>query len=176
MEKIMNHDFPRDNEFLLPARVSFIILSLLVAVMINWLPWRGWALALRPDCVALVLLYWCTHKPHRVGIGIAWCVGILADVADASLFGQHALAYTVLAFGGAVLHRRIQMLDLQQQSIQVLPLLLFSYVAYAFVHWQVRGYVAWEYFLGAFVSAAMWIPLTVLLQTLRRPRANPNEL
>jgi rod shape-determining protein MreD len=76
------------------------MLSLFVAVMLNWLPWHGWALVLRPDFVALVLLYWCTHKPHRVGIGIAWLVGIFADVADASLFGQHALAYSVLAFGG----------------------------------------------------------------------------
>jgi uncharacterized BrkB/YihY/UPF0761 family membrane protein len=86
------------------------------------------------------------------------------------------LAYTVLAFGGTVLHRRIQMLDLQQQSYQVLPLLLMSYAAYAMVHWQAKGYVAWEYFLGAFVSAALWIPFTILLQILRRPRANPNAL
>ena len=169
-------DLPRDSEFLLPAHGTFIALSLLVAVMIDWLPWQGWALALRPDFVALVLLYWCTHKPHKVGIGIAWSIVILADVADASLLGQHALAYTVLAFGGTVLHRRIQMLDLQQQSYQVLPLLLMSYAAYAMVHWQAKGYVAWEYFLGAFVSAALWIPFTILLQILRRPRANPNAL
>lgn len=172
----MSADFPKDNEFMLPARGPFILASLLVAVLINWLPWHGWALALRPDFVALVLLYWCTHKPHRVGIGTAWVVGILADVADASLFGQHALAYSVLAFGGIVLNRRIQMLDLQQQSFQVLPLLLISYATYALVHWQLRGYVAWEFFLGAFVSAAMWIPLTILLQILRRPRVDPNEL
>jgi len=60
---------------------------------LNGLPWQGIWLAIRPDFVAVVLLYWCMHKPLRVGIGLSWVVGIFADVADANLFGQHALAY-----------------------------------------------------------------------------------
>ncbi len=172
----MNTDFRKDQEFLLPASAGFIALSLFVAVMLNWLPWHGWALALRPDFVALVLLYWCTHKPHRIGIGTAWLVGIFADVADASLFGQHALASSVLAFGGIVLHRRMQMFNLREQSLHVFPMLLLGYATYAAVHWQVRGYVAWEYFFGSVVSALLWIPMTLLLQALRRPHRDPNEL
>jgi rod shape-determining protein MreD len=172
----MSADFPKDQEFLLPAHPWFIAFSLFAAILLNWLPWSGWGLILRPDFVALILLYWCTHKPYRVGIGIAWTVGILTDVADASLFGQHALAYAVLAFGGTVLHRRIQMFDLRQQTFQIFPLLLISYATYAAVHWQVRGIIVWEYFFGCVVSAAMWIPMTLLLQNLRRPRSDPNEL
>ncbi|MDD4912910.1 MAG: rod shape-determining protein MreD [Sideroxydans sp.] len=172
----MSYELARDREFMLPASGVFIALSLCVAVLLEWLPWHGWLLALRPDFVALVLLYWCTHKPHRVGIGIAWMLGIFVDVADASLFGQHALAYTVLAFGGIVLHRRVQMFSLREQAIHVFGLLLASYVVYAVVHWQVRGYIAWEFFFGALTSALLWIPLTFLLQALRRPRRDPNEL
>jgi len=171
----MSH-FPKDQEFLLPAGNIFIALSLLAALLLNWLPWSGIWLALRPDFVALVLLYWCTHKPYRVGIGIAWMVGIFADVTDASLFGQHALAYTVLAFGGVVLHRRVQMFDLQQQTLQIFPILLLTYLTYAAVHWQLHGYVAWSYFLGCVVSAMLWIPLTLLLQGLRMPRSDPDKL
>lgn len=163
---------PKDQEFLLPASNTFILLSLLAALLLNWLPWQGVWLALRPDFVALVVLYWCIHKPYRVGIGIAWLVGILADVANASLFGQHALAYAVLAFGGIVLHRRVQMFDLRQQTMQVFPVLLLAYAVYATVHWQLHGYVAWEYFAGSVTSALLWAPLTVLLQVLRRPRAD----
>lgn len=172
----MNSNFPKDQEFMLPAQGWFIALSLFVAILLNWLPWSGWGLILKPDFVALILLYWCTHKPYRVGIGIAWFVGIIADVADATLFGQHALAYTVLAFGGTVLHRRVQMFDLRQQTMQVFPLLLISYFIYAAIHWQMRDIWVWSYFLGSFVSASLWIPLTILLQTLRRPRSDPNEL
>ncbi len=172
----MRFDMARDREFLLPAGRVFIVLSFVAAVLLEWLPWRGWALALRPDFVGLILLYWCTHKPHRVGIGIGWVLGILVDVADSSLFGQHALAYSVLAFGGLTLNRRVQMFNLREQSVHVFALLLLSYSVYAIVHWQVRGYVAWEYFLGVVTSALLWTPLTLLLQTLRRPRRNPNEL
>ena len=169
-------EFPKDQEFMLPVSNTFIVLSLLAALLLNWLPWQGIFLALRPDFVALVLLYWCTHKPFRVGIGIAWIIGVFADVADASLFGQHALAYTVLAFGGIVLNRRMQMFDLRQQTLQVFPVLLLAYVAYALVHWQLHGYVAWTYFLGSVVSALLWIPLTMLLQVMRLPRPDPDDL
>ena len=172
----MNGPLLKDQEFLLPASSTFIVLSLLVALLLNWLPWHGIWLALRPDFVALTLLYWCTHRPYHIGIGIAWLMGVFADVADASLFGQHALAYTVLAFGGIILHHRVQMFDLRQQTLQIFPVLLLAYVIYAVVHWQLHGYVAWEYFLGSLVSALLWAPLTVLLQALRRPRPDPDNL
>lgn len=167
----MSAPLPKNQEFLLPASNAFIAASLMVALLLNWLPWQGIWLALRPDFVALVALYWCIHKPYRVGIGMAWLVGILADVDNASLFGQHALAYSVLAFGGIVLHRRVQMFDLRQQTLQVFPVLLLAYTTYTAVHWQLHGYVAWEYFAGSAVSALLWAPLSVLLQALRRPRA-----
>ena len=168
----MSYADTTDREFLLPASPLFIGLSLLAALVLDWLPWSGIWLMLRPDFVALVLLYWCTHKPHRVGIGIAWTMGILADVADASLFGQHALAYAVLAFGGIVLHRRVQMFDLRQQTMQILPLMLASYAVYALVHWQLHGYIAWTYFIGSATSVLLWGPLTLLLQALRRPHTD----
>lgn len=165
----MSTAFPKDREFLLPASPLFIALSLFVALLLDWLPWSGIWLTLRPDFVALVLLFWCTHKPHRIGIGIAWAMGILSDVADASLFGQHALAYAVLAFGGIVLHRRVQMFDLRQQTMQIFPLMLACYTVYAAVHWQLHGYIAWGYFSGSVTSSLLWAPLTLLLQALRRP-------
>ena len=172
----MSDHFSKDQEFLLPATSTFIVLSLLAGLMLNWLPWQGLWLALRPDFAALVLLYWCTHKPHRIGIGIAWTVGIIADVADSSLFGQHALSYTVLAFGGIMLHRRIQMFDVREQPLQVFPLLLISYSVFAAVHWLMGGHFSWEYFLGSLTSALLWLPLSMLLQTMRRTRSDPNEL
>ncbi len=166
----------QNREFMLPASAGFIGLTLFVALLVDWLPWHGVWLALRPDFVAVMLLYWCTHRPYRVGIGTAWAMGILVDVADASLFGQHALAYAALAFGGIVLHRRVQMFDLRQQTMQVFPLLLLSYAAYAAVYWQVQGYMAWSYFFGSITSTLLWAPLTLVLQALRRPRRDPNAL
>lgn len=172
----MSDQFSKDQEFMLPATSAFIVLSIFTALMLNWLPWQGLWLALRPDFAALVLLYWCTHKPHRIGIGIAWTVGIIADVADSSLFGQHAMSYSLLAFGGILLHRRLQMFDVREQPLQVFPLLLASYSVFAAVHWMMGDSISWEYFLGCLTSALLWLPLSVLLQTMRRSRSDPHEL
>jgi len=43
-----------------PVSNIFILSSVLIALFLNGLPWEGIALALRPDFVALVMLYWCT--------------------------------------------------------------------------------------------------------------------
>ncbi len=153
-----------------PIKNALIVLSVIVALLLNGLPWSGIWLMLRPDFVALVLLYWCMHKPWRFGIGLSWAVGILADVSDASLFGQHALAYTLLAFGGVVLNNRLRMFDLKQQTIQVFAILTLTYLVYAIVNWQINGYIMWGYFLGCLTSTALWIPFNIMLQTMRQKR------
>ncbi|MBI5428890.1 MAG: rod shape-determining protein MreD [Nitrosomonadales bacterium] len=155
-----------------PVSNIFIVLSVFVALLLNGLPWEGVWLVLRPDFVAVVMLYWCTHKPLRVGIGLSWAVGVFADVADASLFGQHALAYTLLGFGGVMLHRRLQMFDLRQQTTQVFGILALTYAAYALVHWQMSGSMVWSYFIGCLTSTLLWAPLSVTFQAMRQRRAD----
>jgi rod shape-determining protein MreD len=158
-----------------PVSSFFIASSILAALFLNGLPWSGIGLILRPDFVALVLLYWCMHKPLRIGIGLSWMVGILADVSDATLFGQHALAYTLLAFGGVVLHHRLQMFDLRRQTIQVFAIFALTYAVYALVSWQVNGYVVWPYLFGCVTSTLLWMPLNLLFQAMRQYRTDRNR-
>ncbi|MDX8378846.1 MAG: rod shape-determining protein MreD [Gallionella sp.] len=153
-----------------PVSNLFIVASVMVALFLNSLPWDGVWLMLKPDFVAVVLLYWCTHKPLRIGIGISWAIGILSDVGDASLFGEHALSYTVLAFGGVVLSRRIRMFDLREQTTQVFLIFLLTYVVYGLVHWLVLGQMAWGYFFGCLTSTLLWIPMSTALQSMRQLR------
>src|SRR3979411_2911318 len=88
-----------------PASTWFVLLTLLVALGLNLLPLTDLALSVRPDFLALALLYWCIQEPRLVGVGAAWFVGLVMDVADATVFGQHALAYAVLAFAADYLRR-----------------------------------------------------------------------
>lgn len=153
-----------------PIRNAYIVISVLAALFLNGLPWGGIWLMLRPDFVALVLLYWCMHKPWRFGIGLSWAVGILADVADASLFGQHALAYTLLAFGGVVLNHRLKMFDLRQQTFQVFGIITMTYVVFAIINWQINGYIVWGYFLGCLTSTLLWTPFNLLFHSIQQKR------
>ena len=155
-----------------PVSNFLIIISIVGSLLLNALPWQGLWLTLRPDFVAVALLYWCTHKPLRIGIGLSWAIGILADVGDASLFGQHALSYSILAFGGVVLSRRIRMFDLREQTTQVFGILLSTYAVYAIVHWQVNGHVVWSYFMGCVTSTLLWIPFSFLFQSMRQMRVD----
>src|SRR2546430_17264024 len=114
----------RPEEILLPARPWFVVLTLFLGLMGNTVPLSGIAQALEPDFLALVLLYWCIREPRLIGVGIAWCLGLLMDVADATLFGQHALAYAVLAYAAEYFRRRVLRFPLWQQAAQVAMLLL----------------------------------------------------
>jgi rod shape-determining protein MreD len=164
---------PRPQELLLPAKTGLVVLSLAAAALVNLLPWSGLALVLRPDFVALVLLYWCINLPRRVGIGAAWLLGLLMDVADATLFGQHALAYSMLAFLGIVLHRRVLMFGLDRQVFHVLPMLFIADLASLLV--ALAGGAAfpgWWVFVPGLTGAALWPAVSLLLMLPRKPRSD----
>ena len=78
----------RPEEILLPAKPWFVMLTLLLGLVCNLTPMSSDALMLKPDFLALAILYWCIQEPRLIGVGIAWCVGLVMDVADATVFGQ----------------------------------------------------------------------------------------
>lgn len=163
------------NEFLLPAKRRFIALSLLLALFANLLPWSGWLLAVRPDFIAVVLLYWCLYQPRKIGFTTAMAMGLLMDVVDGTLFGQHALAYSVLAYAGIVLHRRIQRFSMRNQALQVIALLLMNDVIVLAVRMMGEGgFPGIAYFTGAFISGALWPVLVHVLTLPQRPKAEPD--
>ena len=84
------------DQLLLPVNPLFIAASLLFALGFNLMP-LGRQPAM-PDLLALALVFWDVHQPLRVGVGIAFVFGLLMDVHQGALFGQHALAYTLLAY------------------------------------------------------------------------------
>ena len=55
------------------------------------------------------------------------------DVADGTVFGQHALAYAVLAYAAEYFRRRVLRFPLWQQAAQVAVLLLLCSVLVALV-------------------------------------------
>ena len=147
---------------LLPARTWFIALTLAAALFLNLIPFGRFPGL--PDWTALVLAFWCIHQPLKVGMGTAFLLGLVLDVADASVMGQHSLAYVLLAFAASALSRRILWFPLVQQALQVLPLLLGAQVVMMAAR-LVGGaeFPGLLWFLASFTAAALWHPLTYLL-------------
>ena len=83
-------------QLLLPANPLFVWFTLLLAFALNIVP-LGRHPAV-PDFMALALVFWNVHQPRRVGVGLAFMFGLMMDVNEATILGQHALAYTLLSF------------------------------------------------------------------------------
>jgi rod shape-determining protein MreD len=147
---------------LLPVRRWFILASLIVAAVLNMIPLGQ--LPFIPDWVALTLCFWCIREPRKVGMGSAFILGIIMDVADASIMGQHPLAYVVLAFCANALSRRILWFPLTQQALHVLALLLLGQTVMLVARLMGGGDTpGLLYPLSSIVAAALWHPLTYTL-------------
>jgi len=156
-------------QVLRPVRPLFIWMTLVAGLGLDLLPWGRTPLV--PDFLALALVFWNVHQPRRVGMGVAFLFGLLMDVHDGALFGEHALAYTLLSYGAIALHRRILWFPVLSQSLFVLPLLLVAQLASAAVRLWVGGASGnwWVGLIESAVGALLW-PLVnwVLLLPQRR--------
>jgi rod shape-determining protein MreD len=147
---------------------GMITASFAIALVLEMLPWGGW---LVPDFLALVLVFWNVFQPRRVGIALAWLLGIVMDVHSGSLLGQHALAYSVLSYGAIALHRRLLWYSIPGQALQLLPLFLLANLTVILVHLFMTGVgPSWTYFVSPVLTAILWIPLTGwMMERLNRP-------
>jgi rod shape-determining protein MreD len=159
---------------LLPVNPAFITFSLIVAFLLNMLPWGQWEGV--PDFVALALVFWSIHQPRKVGIGIAFLMGLLMDVHDASLLGQNALAYTLLSYFAIMIHRRVLWFPLVTQAMHILPLLLMAQAVQLVVRLIVSGqFPGWLYFAESVTSAILWPFATMLLLAPQRRAVDRDE-
>jgi rod shape-determining protein MreD len=156
----MGPDSPQ--HILRPVRLSTIFLSFLAALLLNFLPWSD--LRLVPDFVALVLTFWCVRQPRLVGLGVAWTLGLLTDAGNGVLLGQHALAYSLLAFLAIWLSRRILWFSSAQQALHVAALLLAAQAVLVLVRLVAgAGFPGWAVVIGPLLGAILWPVLSWLL-------------
>jgi rod shape-determining protein MreD len=160
-------------QLLLPASPLFIGASLLVALLLNMLPisQQAWM----PDLLALTLLFWTVHQPLRVGIGAAFCFGLVMDVQQSALLGQNALSYTALSFLGIMVHRRLLWFAVPTQALQLLPLLLATQVLELIVRLIAGdGFPLWSTWLSPLLQALLWPLASVLLLKPQRRAPDPD--
>jgi rod shape-determining protein MreD len=169
---------PSGHALLLPAKTSFIWGSLFAALFINMLmhmliagssPWV-------PDLLAITLVFWTVHQPRRVGIVAAFVMGLLLDVHQGSLLGQHALAYSVLSYLAILIHRRLLWFKLSEQSLQVLPLFAVAHGLQLLVRWVAGdGWPGWGLLAAPIIEALVWPVATYLLLAPQRRAHDPDE-
>lgn len=164
---------PGQQQLLLPVSPVFMWTSLIVALLINMVP-IGRA-AWTPDLLALVIVFWSVHQPARIGIGAAFVFGLLMDVHQASMLGQHALSYTTLGFFAIMIHRRLLWFPVISQALQVLPLFALSHLIELAIRMIGGGvFPGWSLLAAPVIEAVLWPLVSVVLLAPQRRAPEPD--
>ncbi|MDO8717906.1 MAG: rod shape-determining protein MreD [Polaromonas sp.] len=161
-------------QLLLPANPLFIGFSLVVALLLDMLPLGR--VPWMPDFLALALVFWAVHQPLRVGIGLAFLFGLIVDVHQASLLGQHALSYTALSFFAAMVHRRLLWFSVPSQALQVLPMFAVAHGLELIIRMLGGGiFPGWVMLLAPLAESLLWPVVSVLLLAPQRRAPDRDE-
>ena len=162
------------DQLLLPANPFFIALTLLLAFAVNLMP-LGRVPAM-PDLLAVALVFWNVHQPRRVGVGVAFLFGLMMDVHQGALLGQHALAYTLLSFVAITIHRRLLWFGVVEQALQIVPVFYAAkLVALAVRLLAGDMFPGWWILLAPALEALLWPVVTLLLLAPQRRAPDPDQ-
>ena len=162
------------DQLLLPVNPFFIALTLLAAVLLEMLPIGRHPAA--PDLLALVVVFWNVHQPRRVGVGLAFSFGLVMDVHQGAVLGQHALAYTLLSYFAITIHRRVLWFGVGAQALHVLPLFVAAHLVSLLARLVVGGmFPGWQILLAPLFEAALWPIVALLLLAPQRRAPDPDE-
>jgi len=166
---------PTLQPLLLPVDLKFIVVSLVAALALHMLPLGR--VVWTPDWVMLLLAFWGTHEPRRVGLGVAFFLGLCVDVYQSALLGQHALVYCALMLVIQLTHRRLQWFGARSQALQLAPLFAAAHTLQLLLGWINGGVLpGWELLLAPLLETLLW-PLVSWLMLLpqRRPPRQEDE-
>lgn len=150
-----------------PAPLAWVWLSLLLAFMTDMLPLG--AVAWRPSILVVVMLYWVIYRSDTVGMGVAFMLGLLMDVNDASPLGHHALIYSVMAFLTTLMHRRLIQFPLATQTIQMVLVFVAGILVALVLRLALGGSFPGLGIIAApFLQAIMWFLLSMFLRAGQR--------
>jgi len=151
----------RDNRWVLPA-------SVVVALLLGLLPLPALLQPLRPYWLALVLAYWVIEAPERVGLGIAFASGVVADLLYGGVLGEQALRLVMLAFILQRFRARIRFFPMSQQMLAIGGLLFNDRIVSALVHILVgEPTLPWSYWWAPLLGMGLWPLVFVLLDAVR---------
>lgn len=142
--------------------------TLVIALLLMLIPLPAPLQPVKPYWPALVLIYWALESSDRVTLGLAFCVGVGADIFDGVLLGEQALRLTALVFIALRFRSRLRFFPMWQQTLAVLALLLNDRVLLLLV--RVLGgepIPPVQYWVAPFIGAAFWPFVFLVLDDLR---------
>jgi rod shape-determining protein MreD len=154
----------RRSGWLLPA-------SLLVGLLLGLLPLPEALQPFRPYWLALVWAYWVLEDEEHAGLGAAFALGVVADIAYGGLLGEQSLRLVVMSFLLQRFRNQLRFFPPPQQALAVGALLLNDRVIGAGLRLALgEPQLPWSYWWAPLVGLLLWMPLFVLLDGMRKER------
>ncbi len=134
-----------------------IVVITLVALTATVAPLPSWLELVRPDFVALTVLWFSLLSPRLTGLFHAWGAGLALDAFRGVLFGQHALTLIVIAYVAAKLRLQVRAFPPLQQTAVILALLWLNEFLLFWID-GVAGHPVtdWRRWLAVAAGAACW--------------------
>ena len=153
-------------------RISIVViwLTLLIGLCIQIIPWSTEYNIFKPHLLMLIMAYWLIALPHRIGMGMAFLLGIVLDLFSGSLLGIHAFILSCIAYLLMFKFQLIRNLALWQQSIIIFAVsLCYNSLVFLF---QVSIYhtitISPLILVSSIVDGILWIVIYLFLRLIRR--------
>jgi rod shape-determining protein MreD len=141
--------------------LAFALVSMLV-------PLPGVLEPFKPYWPALILLYWSLESEDRVTLGLAFAIGLGADLLNGVVLGEQALRLCALVFIALRFRSRLRFFPMWQQTLAVLALLLNDRLLLLIVRVLAGASLPpASWWISPFVGALLWPFLFLLLDDLR---------
>ena len=141
-----------------------LLLTALVALILTVLPLPRWLDVVRPAFLVLTVLYWSVNAPRAGGLAIGFFAGLMLDVFQGPVLGEHALALSLVTYIAVREHQRIRSKPAIQQALIVFPaLMLYELVLFMIDGWTghpVTSPLRWVHTLS---GALIWPPAAAIL-------------
>lgn len=142
--------------------------TVVFALLLMLVPLPGPLEPFKPYWPALILLYWTLESDHRVGLGLAFVVGLAADLLNGVVLGEQALRLCALTFIALRFRSRLRFFPMWQQALAVCALLLNDRILLLIVRLLAgASFPPVSWWISPFVGAALWPFLFLLLDDLR---------
>ena len=139
----------------------------LISIILTIVPTPDFLENFKPDWTLLLLIFLSINIPKEFNVGTAFILGILMDVSQGTLLGQHAFAYLLVIFLTSKLHLQLRNYPLLQLTAIICLILMI----YQFILFWINGVSgissSISSYMGPVISGtALWPIISKLFGTL----------
>jgi rod shape-determining protein MreD len=150
------------------SRRTPVVITLVVGLMLSIMPLPESIRMLRPDWLALLMIFWAIQLPRTWSVGSAWIVGLVLDVAQGTILGQHALSLCFIVFITVRFHLLMRVFPMQQLTATVFAILTL----YQFILFWINGVAGVDvplvrYWGPVLTGTLLWPIITMVLSGVR---------